>query len=504
MSSICEACGALQTPSRSRSSAPVADIPLPELTSLLASNDPPLDSDYTRILDIISVGQDRIDVLDSQIRALQTRLAPLVRERDETVKHVRERRAIVSPLRRVPPEVLCEIFASSIEGSESGEEPPWYLGHICQSWRRIALGYPGLWTHLIIREDLPCIEEQLLRAGNALLDVYWSGRQNKENVGLADLMGPHYGRWRALRIDYVFNHAPEWLRFANGHLDQLETLEMTGSPDVAIPIFLSVAPNLRHVFLNDLDFAECCPWIPVPWAQITHYRGTFLLHRQVEVLQTAQNLLVCSVGFFGDISDPPSPLLVLPRLRRLSTESAKFLSYLNVPALQELTSLYTPRVAMPRLLSLISNSCCTLTTLALFSFSLDMVFLSVLEALPSLAHLFVECGNISTDTSKHTAVFRAMTLPTPPLLCPNLTSLVYGYRGPDMAPEQAFFDMTSSRFSRTSDRLHNLQRLCIFAIDKRPPPERIIDAIAMLRVEGHDAAFLDEREARELKRRHQF
>ncbi|KAJ7622479.1 hypothetical protein FB45DRAFT_689065, partial [Roridomyces roridus] len=55
-----------------------------------------------------------------------------------------------SPVRRVPPEVLCEIFARvrpvprRISFYEV-EQPPWILGHICRLWRDTALACPRLW-----------------------------------------------------------------------------------------------------------------------------------------------------------------------------------------------------------------------------------------------------------------------------------------------------------------------------------------------------------------------
>ncbi|KAJ7157457.1 hypothetical protein C8R46DRAFT_1294161 [Mycena filopes] len=383
---------------------------------------------------------------------------------------------------------------------------PWYLGHICQSWRYIALTYPRLWTHLNIGVGLPCIEAQLLRAGNMLLEVYWSGKQNKEDTGLTDLMRPRYSRWRTLHIDSYAADTPEWLRLANGHLVQLTTLKIIDTKRVEIPDLFSATPNLRHVLLNGFEFQDCSPSTPIPWAQITHYRAwTYHPQRQVEILKDAQNLLVCCVGFTLRVLDPLSaPLVTLPRLRRFSTQHAQFLTYLTAPMLQELTSLHTQLEAMSLLLSFtsISTSSCTLTTLALFDCAVSMELVPVLQSVPSLAHLFIESGGDPEYSSwvTYNAVFSAMTLPTAPLLCPNLDSLVYGYLGDYMTPEEAFFNMARSRFS---DRVHTLKRLRIFAVHKNP--ERTpAGALELLRAEGFDAAFLDGREAPELERAHKF
>ncbi|KAJ7656250.1 hypothetical protein DFH06DRAFT_1410735 [Mycena polygramma] len=62
--------------------------------------------------------------------------------------------AILHPLRRAPPELMCEIFACTLDDSGNdnglGYAPPWYLGQICRSWRLCALAYPRLWSLITV------------------------------------------------------------------------------------------------------------------------------------------------------------------------------------------------------------------------------------------------------------------------------------------------------------------------------------------------------------------
>ncbi|KAJ7983221.1 hypothetical protein DFH06DRAFT_1081392, partial [Mycena polygramma] len=124
----------------------------PDLMRLRTNNDAPLDSEISRIREIISNEEERLGKLEIQVRHLETAPATLVQTRDETAKQLREHRAILHPLRRAPAELICEIFALVLDTPEdSGDDtgigytPPWYLGQICQSWRRWALSYPRLW-----------------------------------------------------------------------------------------------------------------------------------------------------------------------------------------------------------------------------------------------------------------------------------------------------------------------------------------------------------------------
>ncbi|KAJ6506331.1 hypothetical protein C8R47DRAFT_1192268 [Mycena vitilis] len=111
---------------------------------------------------------------------------PLIRgvgppkRRDEAAEHVREH----NPLRRAPPELICETFAFALDDScddeELGYAPPWYLGQIFRRWIRWALAYPRLWTHITVpsspadSRDRAAFEALLLRSFNAPLNVRWT------------------------------------------------------------------------------------------------------------------------------------------------------------------------------------------------------------------------------------------------------------------------------------------------------------------------------------------
>ncbi|KAJ7696385.1 hypothetical protein B0H14DRAFT_2240124, partial [Mycena olivaceomarginata] len=110
----------------------------------LRSNDVPLDSETSFIRGIISEGQNQIDTLDAQIDKMEAEIARLAQKRDEMAEHVHQHRAILAPVRRVPPELVCEILVLSLSSSGDGPEnrPPWHLGHICRLWRHCVLGVP--------------------------------------------------------------------------------------------------------------------------------------------------------------------------------------------------------------------------------------------------------------------------------------------------------------------------------------------------------------------------
>ncbi|KAJ7689314.1 hypothetical protein B0H17DRAFT_937479, partial [Mycena rosella] len=120
------------------------------LIHLLESNDPPFDSDTLSIRQIISGRQAHLAALDAQLNALRNEMDRLSAERDKTVECIRHHTAVISPIRRLPPELLCEIFAATLPGTRrvgttTVNCPPWRLAHICSPWRAVAVADPFLW-----------------------------------------------------------------------------------------------------------------------------------------------------------------------------------------------------------------------------------------------------------------------------------------------------------------------------------------------------------------------
>ncbi|KAF8214956.1 hypothetical protein K438DRAFT_1435500, partial [Mycena galopus ATCC 62051] len=58
-------------------------------------------------------------------------------------------RALLSPIRRVPKDILLEIFFSCLSSKHNApidpHEAPFVLGHFCRHWRSIACSTPMLW-----------------------------------------------------------------------------------------------------------------------------------------------------------------------------------------------------------------------------------------------------------------------------------------------------------------------------------------------------------------------
>ncbi|KAJ7792007.1 hypothetical protein B0H13DRAFT_2516508 [Mycena leptocephala] len=443
--------------------------------------------------------------LQSQIHNLNSTLGKSLQERNDAKLHALQHRRILSPIRRVPPELISEIF-DLVYGGETGKRPPWYLGHISRSWRHTALSLGQLWSSVTIElrlsktDVLPAsMEEQLRRAARVPLDVHFPDVRTDMDTPLLDLILQHSSRWGSLCLDRRRRLAHrtavlDWLRPVEGHLEQLVRLEVPHYW-ITIPDIFSTAPRLREIILSDRHLSDSPSSILIPWQQISHYRGTYTSERQLAILEQSPNLRECALGFRGVLGGVSSITPMLPYLRRLTLDPHTAVRNITAPVLEDLflssSTLRDLSWAQPLLLRCSS----TLQRLALRQSTICAELIPVLRGLPLLAHLVLEytagADNAQADFFNALSTTAATSNP---LVCPNLTSIVYGYRFKGLSCEDAFFAMATSRFRPTSAGYRPLSCLRLYPV-RYILSDRMLSPMKLLKDQGFDAAFLNERES---------
>ncbi|KAJ7612039.1 hypothetical protein DFH06DRAFT_1243914 [Mycena polygramma] len=492
----------------------------PHLACLLKSNDVPLDRDIPHILDSIADAQNRVASFDTQIETLKGALAQLVLNREARVKSIHQYRGILSPLRRLPSELLCEIFAITVsseraaQNTDSSMRSPWYLSAVCRFWRTSALEYAPLWSFITVPMLAPTsqclsllnsLETQLLRSGRVPLDVRCRACLNPQ---MLDPVLAEFERWSVLRLRMELISSTsgtlQWLSSVKDRLSILETLETIGD-SVAIPDVFSTAPSLRKAILSDAKFMYRSPTIALPWGQITHYRGTYDLLRHCHILMTAPNLLECTVhislGRFGNGS-PGTPNAsnhaTLPHLRRLAVTGATFLPYLTAPLVEDMFLMYTWSVHLPALLDFLQRAPC-ITRLTLLQCAMMAELPTILPVLPALEYLCIEPETYPDDASDQNVLFEALAIAHSATdVCINLATLLYGV-GPKFA-EDRFFAMARSRFEASclaELRLFNCGYINLCPLD-------VLAGLQKLADEGFDAAFIQSSSPRLVKAKNDF
>ncbi|KAJ7635666.1 hypothetical protein DFH06DRAFT_1479004 [Mycena polygramma] len=439
-----------------------------DFTRLLGTNDVPLDFEIPFIQAVVSRLQEKVDRLTNQIAESQAEPHRLVGPRTQLTQSIRQHRAMLSAVRRVPPELLCEVFALTVSGNEALPKPPWYLGHVCQSWRCTALAFPPIWASINIPNSSTVVfhnyaaalsvETLLLRSAGAPLKIYWTAKKgtNIEDRCAAAVVS-HCHRWNALHLRIPCPSAKlAWLQPASGCLAALRTLQVAHDYPIEFPEDFSFdGRRLREVLLSHYGQSPVNLTAPtIPWQQITQYRGAYPFDMQRQVLLAmAPKLQQCAISFTTDPPQNAAPI-TLPRLRRLEIDDPTALVSFTAPALKELLILSSSWHSVPALGSFVHRSSCSLKKLILRDCALSPDMIAALGDLPHLTYLLIDFDGhdytgqytIGNDpTTGQTALFTAMTAEGGSRdVCPSLVTLVYGLNGG--FSRDLFLAMARSRF----------------------------------------------------------
>ncbi|KAJ7639536.1 hypothetical protein FB45DRAFT_905950 [Roridomyces roridus] len=156
---------------------------------LAKSNEPPNSAEVAYLRAVVSKTGARLGCLSDEIVKLKNRLAQLEAEEAQLSQYHSETAAILSRLRRMPPEVLVEIF-SWTQGThplDGTERTSWVLAQVCRRWREISLSTPSLWATVYadysdkledsVRPPLEMIRTQILsRPGSWFLGTAVCGK----------------------------------------------------------------------------------------------------------------------------------------------------------------------------------------------------------------------------------------------------------------------------------------------------------------------------------------
>jgi F-box-like len=116
--------------------------------------DPPTKEALVNARRSLEATRASIEEITSKIDVAETTLAQLVRDSKFAINELEGQRtaledqvsrtlAFLSPIRRLPMELLREIFVWSFEEHACSA---WVLAAVCPSWRRLALRIPLIWS----------------------------------------------------------------------------------------------------------------------------------------------------------------------------------------------------------------------------------------------------------------------------------------------------------------------------------------------------------------------
>ena len=99
----------------------------------------PSASEFLDIKDFLTEPLARLSTLDAKIQRLNLTMLDLYLQRHALSEEIEAHRALISPFRRLPLEIMGEIFAHCLPTHHNAfmsvEEAPLLLGRVCSVWR---------------------------------------------------------------------------------------------------------------------------------------------------------------------------------------------------------------------------------------------------------------------------------------------------------------------------------------------------------------------------------
>ncbi|KAJ7913531.1 hypothetical protein B0H13DRAFT_2271113 [Mycena leptocephala] len=120
----------------------------------LNTNYVPSDLEILEIRALLVEPVDELARMDTQIEEMEFALGQLREKRASLKAPIEAHRALISPIRCIPQDVLLEIFFSCLPSAHDAlidpAEAPMLLGRICGHWRRVAYSTPRIWSSIHI------------------------------------------------------------------------------------------------------------------------------------------------------------------------------------------------------------------------------------------------------------------------------------------------------------------------------------------------------------------
>ncbi|KAJ7473352.1 hypothetical protein FB451DRAFT_1249075 [Mycena latifolia] len=147
-------------------------------TPMLGTNYAPKDEEIAEIQALLVEPTHQLERLDAEMATMQMALDKLAEERDRLATYVAEHKALISPVRRLPLDIIQEIFIACMPTHRNcvmtAREAPVLLGRICSAWRNISLSTPRLWASLHVVEPSPPFNVN--SSVDALFETKWAQR----------------------------------------------------------------------------------------------------------------------------------------------------------------------------------------------------------------------------------------------------------------------------------------------------------------------------------------
>ncbi|KAJ7767259.1 hypothetical protein B0H16DRAFT_354357 [Mycena metata] len=237
---------------------------------LLSTNTVPSDAECEAIRQFLSELKKNFVAVTQEIARMQTVLSDLTDRCERLSESIDAHQAVVSLARRLPEDVLREIFLACLPSAGnpvmSSREAPMLLVQVCSNWRKIAFATPQLWSslHVVVpnvarlRDLTTAVDAWLARSGvlplSITLAVSAACEPASDNVAtMIDVLANFSQRWKRIKLTL----SPRTI------LTPLTNLHASDVPLLESIAFTSVGSGFWQNLVMPLD---------IPWRTINFLR----------------------------------------------------------------------------------------------------------------------------------------------------------------------------------------------------------------------------------------
>ncbi|KAF8175851.1 hypothetical protein BJ912DRAFT_1064125 [Pholiota molesta] len=293
------------------------------LISHFGTNYTPTDEELLEIRSLLVAPTAGLAELDAEMARKLAEHEALHRQHMKLSLEFADYRALASPMRRLPIDVLREILIHCLPTGHnailSHKEAPILLTHVCSAWRTIAFTTPALWASMhmpvpppladdrifmsevqrekfridtlnVVRQRTRSMEEWLMRSGACRLSIslydqeHFNEDANANYEGFLDIIIPHSKRWHSMSFSTSVNCIQRIAALSADDVPALEEIDINmtsfflhlhivGEDPIKAMAkwtdssFFS-APRLHRVSFKNLN--EDINTLPLRWQQLTH------------------------------------------------------------------------------------------------------------------------------------------------------------------------------------------------------------------------------------------
>ncbi|KAJ7183532.1 hypothetical protein C8R46DRAFT_1209692 [Mycena filopes] len=303
----------------------------------MARHTPPTDAQIQHFQNLLERDRQELSQLENTILKVSLVLSELRFQKQRRIDSLTALGRILSPIHRVPPEILSEIFQWCCHMNLYADDrritnvraPPLLLGQVSSLWREVSQNTPRLWDHLCFFDDalateqmLPVLRLLFRRSGTLPVTMELIVCPGDTGQPLAPMFEFH-PRLQKLHLYLLSSDTLSAQRIPFPILKSLWVQSVIGADETLLDV-LSIcqnAPNLRTLRVHSPHFSSNMADSPFPWSQLTRLDLTMPLDTLAarDILLRCTQLATCHFHHIQPVDfEHPSPPCTLHLAQTLS------------------------------------------------------------------------------------------------------------------------------------------------------------------------------------------